>query len=104
MLKDTVKPIKNTWNSMMIASQANILHTLTQIVWMVGEWVRIFFTLNLRGISKNHLHGYMLKLDLKHPDKLHELHNNYSFAPKKWFKVVAVCCQIIVVILQINMA
>ena len=27
--------------------------------------------------------GYFLEVDLKYPDKLHELHNNYLLAPKK---------------------
>ena len=27
--------------------------------------------------------GYFLELDLKYPDELHELHNDFSLAPEK---------------------
>ena len=27
--------------------------------------------------------GYFLKVDIKYPDELHELHNDYPLAPKK---------------------
>ena len=27
--------------------------------------------------------GYLLEVDLKYPDKLHELHNDYLLAPEK---------------------
>ena len=27
--------------------------------------------------------GYLLEVDLKYPDKLHELHNDYPLAPEK---------------------
>ena len=27
--------------------------------------------------------GYFLEVDLKYPDELHELHNDYSLAPEK---------------------
>ena len=37
LLKDTAKPIINTWNRMMIVSQVNILHIWTQITCMVGQ-------------------------------------------------------------------
>ena len=28
--------------------------------------------------------GYMLKVDVKHPEKLHKLHNHMLFLPDKW--------------------
>ena len=27
--------------------------------------------------------GYLLEVDLEHPDELHELHNDYPLAPEK---------------------
>ena len=27
--------------------------------------------------------GYILEVDLEHPDKLHEMHNNYPLAPEE---------------------
>ena len=48
-LKDTVKQIINTWNYMMIVNQVNILCIWMQIVYIVGQWVNIFLTVNLYG-------------------------------------------------------
>ena len=33
-------------------------------------------------IGENSLDRYILELDLKYPDKLHELHNDYPLEPK----------------------
>ena len=39
--------------------------------------------------------GYLLEVDLKHPDELPELHNDYPLAPENLlFQVI--CCQNIV--------
>ena len=35
------------------------------------------------SICEKSLIGYLLKVDLKYPDKLHELHNDYPLAPEK---------------------
>ena len=53
------------------------------------------FDLNL--VKKNSSVGYILEVDLEYPSELHELHNDYSLAPK----LVKVCCQNIVLILLI---
>ena len=49
---------------------------------------------NVMSISKKHLIVYLLKVDLKYSDKLHELHSDYPLAPEKLFLVK--CCQIII--------
>ena len=35
------------------------------------------------SISEKSLVGYSLEVDLKYPDELHELHNDYPLAPEK---------------------
>ena len=35
------------------------------------------------NISNNSLHGYFLEVDLDYPEKLHDIHNDYSLAPEK---------------------
>ena len=35
------------------------------------------------SINKKSLIGYLLEVDLKYPDELHELHNDYPLAPEK---------------------
>ena len=34
-------------------------------------------------ISENNLHGYILEVDPKYPNELHEWHNDYPLAPEK---------------------
>ena len=38
---------------------------------------------DVNSISENSSNGYILEVDLEYPDKLHELHNDYSLAPEK---------------------
>ena len=56
----------------------------------------------LNSIGENSSDGYILEVDLKYSDELHELHNDYPLAPEN-LKLVIICCQVIVVALQINM-
>ena len=46
-IKDTVKPIINTCNVMIIVNQVNVSCIWTQIICMVGSVVNIFVTVNL---------------------------------------------------------
>ena len=43
------------------------------------------------SISEKSLIGYFLEVDLKYPEKLHELHNDYRLAPGK----LAVSCDML---------
>ena len=36
---------------------------------------------DVNSISKNSIYGYILEVDLKYPDELHNLHNEYPLAP-----------------------
>ena len=38
---------------------------------------------DVMSISEKKLIGCFLEVDLKYPDKLHELHNDYPLAPEK---------------------
>ena len=54
-------------------------------------------------IKQNSSNVYVLEVDLEYPDELHELHNDYPLVPKN-LKLIIICCQIIVVALQMNIA
>ena len=41
----------------------------------------------------------MLEVDLEYPSELHDMHNDYPLVSEK---LVKICCQNIVLILQIN--
>ena len=56
----------------------------------------------LNFISENSFVGYILEVDFEYPDELDNLHNDYPLAPEK-LKLLKICCQNIVLILQINM-
>ena len=38
---------------------------------------------DVNSISKNSIYGYILEVDLKYPDKLHNLHNEYPLASEE---------------------
>ena len=48
-LLNLVKQIINTWNHMMIVSQVNISCIWMQIIFMVRQWVNIWFLIDLNG-------------------------------------------------------
>ena len=37
----------------------------------------------IMSVNEKSLIGYLLEVDLKYPDELHELHNDYPLAPEK---------------------
>ena len=42
-----------------------------------------FDNFDVNSISEKSPIGYILEVDLKYPNELHELHNDYPLAPKK---------------------
>ena len=47
------------------------------------EWLENVNELDVTSINKKSDVGYFLEVDLKYPDELHELHNDYPLAPEK---------------------
>ena len=47
------------------------------------KWLKKVDGFDVNLISEKSPVGYFLKVDLKYPDKLHELHNDYLLAPEK---------------------
>ena len=47
------------------------------------EWLRNVDSFDVISIDKKSDVGYTLEVDLKYPNELHELHNDYPLAPEK---------------------
>ena len=47
------------------------------------EWLKNVDELDVMSINKKSDVGYILEVDLKYPDKIHDLHNDYPLAPEK---------------------
>ena len=47
------------------------------------KWLKDVDNFNVNSISENSSTGCILEIDLKYPDELHELHNDYPLAPEK---------------------
>ena len=47
------------------------------------EWLKKVDEFDVMSISEKSSIGYFLEVDLKYPDELHKLHNDYSIAPEK---------------------
>ena len=47
------------------------------------KWVKNVDNFDVKSISKNSLHNYILEDDIEHPDELYNLHNDYPLAPEK---------------------
>ena len=61
-------------------------------------WLKNVDALDIMSINKKSDAGYILEVDLKYPDKLHELHNDYPLAPKKLAvsgDMLSKCCKTI---------
>ena len=48
-----------------------------------SEWLENVNELDVMSIIKKSDVGYFLEVDLKYPDELHDLHNDYPLAPEK---------------------
>ena len=47
------------------------------------NWLKNVNELDVNSINEKSETGYFLEVDLKYPDELHELHNDYPLAPEK---------------------
>ena len=47
------------------------------------KWLNNVDEFDVMSISEKNPIGYFLDVDLKYPDELHELHNDYPIAPEK---------------------
>ena len=47
------------------------------------KWLKDVDNFDVNSISENSSVGYILKVDLEHPDELYALHNDYPLAPEK---------------------
>ena len=47
------------------------------------KWLKNVDEFDVMCINEKGLTGYLLKVDLKYPNKLHKLHNDYPLAPEK---------------------
>ena len=66
------------------------------------KWLKNIDKFDITSISDKSPIGYILKIDLEYPDKLHELDNDFPLAPKNLLFLM-ICCQIIVKKLPVNM-
>ena len=91
----------------MIKSQVNTLHMLMKkvdqyLAYGGFKWLnqKEIYKSDVNSIGENSSIGYELEVDFEYPDELHELRNDYPLAPEN-LKLIMICCQIVVVILQI---
>ena len=59
-------------------------------------WLKNVHGFDVALISKKSQIGYILEVDLEYPDELHELHNDYPFAPEKvaiFDDILPNCCK-----------
>ena len=47
------------------------------------NWLKNVDEFDVMSISRKSLIGYLSEVDLKYPDELHKLHNDYPLAPEK---------------------
>ena len=65
------------------------------------EWLKNVDEFDVNPINETSEIGYFLEVDLKYPDKLHELHNDYPLQKNLLFLVIY--CQNTVKFILINM-
>ena len=46
------------------------------------KWIKNVDEFDVMSSSEKSLTGYFLEVDLKYPDELHELHNDYPLVPQ----------------------
>ena len=66
------------------------------------KWLKNIDKIDIMSVSEKSPIGYFLEVDLKYPDELHELHNDFPLALEKMLFLV-ICCQNIVKKLLMNM-
>ena len=66
------------------------------------KWLKNIEKFDIMSISGKSSTGYFLEVDLKYPDELHELHNDFPLATEKMLFLV-ICCQNIVKKLLMSM-
>ena len=69
------------------------------------EWLKSVDELDIMSINKKSDVGYILEVDLKYRNELHELHNDYPLAPEKLAvinDILSNCCKSIADKYEIN--
>ena len=46
------------------------------------KWLKNINEFDVKSVNGKSPIGYLLEVDLRYPDKLHELHNDYPLAPE----------------------
>ena len=60
------------------------------------KWLKNVDKFDIMSINKKSPIEYLLEVDLKYPDELHELHNDYQLAPEKLAvssDILSKCCK-----------
>ena len=60
----------------------NNLYVWAIVVYGDFKWLKNVDNFDVNSISENSSAGYVLEVDLKLPDELHVLHNDYPLAPE----------------------
>ena len=93
-LKDLVKQITNAWKKYDPTKESKHIINLDgnnlygwgmsrHLLYGEFKWVKNVDNFDINSINKNSLWGYILEVDLKYPDELHNLHNDYPIAAEK---------------------
>ena len=59
------------------------------------KWLKNVDNFDVNSVSEKSPIGYILEVDLKYPNELHVLHNDYPLAPEN-LQFLMTCCQIII--------